>query len=139
MSSWVDQPVDSVAISTEGERTLMWLFGPAAIVGLTLAYWCLRSWRLTTMVFATALYAGAISLSVVWYSGGTMNAILLDHAGRRVCGRHLGAIHFANYYRDSAVEGGVDRGAGPCGASRLAPLFALGNHHRGRFVLAVHQ
>lgn len=27
-------PVDSVAISTEGERTLAWLLGPAAIVGL---------------------------------------------------------------------------------------------------------
>ena len=56
-------PVDNVAISVEGEKTLIRLFIPAGIVGLSLAFWCLRSVRLTTMVFATALYAGAISLA----------------------------------------------------------------------------
>ena len=33
-------PVDNVAISVEGERTLARLFGPAGIVGLALAFWC---------------------------------------------------------------------------------------------------
>src|SRR6185312_9043527 len=62
-------PVDNVAISVEGEKTLIRLFIPAGIVGLSLAFWCLRSVRLTTMVFSAALYAGAISLAVVYYSG----------------------------------------------------------------------
>jgi len=101
-------PVDNVAISTEGEKTLARLFGPAGIVGLALAYWCLRSTRLTMMVFVTAIYAGAISLSLVYYSGSAMNAILLTMPAVVYVAGISGAIHFANYYRDSAVEGGVE-------------------------------
>ncbi len=101
-------PVDNVAISTEGEKTLVRLFGPAGIVGLALAYWCLRSTRLTMMVFVTALYAGAISLSLVYYSGSAMNAILLTMPAVVYVAGISGAIHFANYYRGSAVEGGVE-------------------------------
>jgi len=101
-------PVDNVAISEEGEKTLIRLFIPAGIVGLSLAYWCLRSVRLMTMVFATALYAGAISLSIVWYSNGTMNAILLTMPAVVYVAGISGAIHFANYYRDSVTEQGVE-------------------------------
>ncbi len=100
-------PVDNVAISVEGERTLMWLLAPAGIVGLALAYWCLRSVRLTVMVFSVALYAGAVSLSIVTYSGGTMNAILLTMPAVVYVTGISGAIHFANYYRDSVVEKGI--------------------------------
>ena len=101
-------PVDNVAISVEGEKTLLRLFIPAGIVGLSLAFWCLRSVRLTMMVFATALYAGAISLAIVYYSGATMNAILLTMPAVVYVAGISGAIHFANYYRDSVAESGVD-------------------------------
>ncbi|MGD9721964.1 MAG: RND family transporter [Pirellulales bacterium] len=100
-------PVDNVAISVEGEKTLMRLFIPAGIVGVCLAFWCLRSVRLTVMVFSTALYAGAISLATVHYSGGTMNAILLTMPAVVYVAGISGAIHFANYYRDSVAEHGV--------------------------------
>jgi uncharacterized protein len=101
-------PVDNVAISTEGERTLARLFGPAGVVGLALAFWCLRSTRLTMMVFVTAIYAGAISLSLVYYSGSAMNAILLTMPAVVYVAAISGAIHFANYYRGSAIEGGIE-------------------------------
>ena len=131
-------PVDNVAISVEGEKTLMRLFIPAGIVGLSLAFWCLRSVRLTAMVFSSALYAGAISLAIVHYSGGTMNAILLTMPAVVYVAGISGAIHFANYYRDSVAEHGV-AGAGPgFDACRFA-LHALGHHHVGRFGLALYQ
>ena len=101
-------PVDNVAISDEGDKTLIRLFIPAGIVGLSLAFWCLRSVRLTTMVFSAALYAGAISLAVVYYSGGSMNAILLTMPAVVYVAGISGAIHFANYYRDSVAEAGVE-------------------------------
>jgi len=101
-------PVDNVAISVEGEKTLIRLFIPAGIVGLSLAFWCLRSIRLTMMVFVTALYAGAISLAIVYYSGATMNAILLTMPAVVYVAGVSGAIHFANYYRDSVAESGVE-------------------------------
>ncbi len=101
-------PVDNVAISVEGEKTLIRLFIPAGIVGLSLAFWCLRSVRLTTMVFAAALYAGAVSLAIVYYFGGTMNAILLTMPAVVYVAGISGAIHFANYYRDSVAESGIE-------------------------------
>lgn len=101
-------PVDNVAISVEGEKTLIRLFIPAGIVGLSLAYWCLRSVRLTTMVFSAALYAGAISLAIVFYSGASMNAILLTMPAVVYVAGISGAIHFANYYRDSVAEAGIE-------------------------------
>lgn len=101
-------PVDNVAISVEGERTLIRLFIPAGIVGLSLAFWCLRSVRLTTMVFSAALYAGAVSLAIVYYSGATMNAIMLTMPAVVYVAGVSGAIHFANYYRDSVAESGVE-------------------------------
>jgi predicted RND superfamily exporter protein len=101
-------PVDNVAISVEGEKTLIRLFIPAGVVGLSLAFWCLRSVRLTMMVFSAALYAGAISLAVVYYSGGSMNAILLTMPAVVYVAGISGAIHFANYYRDSVAESGVE-------------------------------
>jgi predicted RND superfamily exporter protein len=101
-------PVDNVAISVEGEKTLLRLFIPAGIVGLSLAFWCLRSVRLTAMVFSCALYAGAISLAIVHYTGGTMNAILLTMPAVVYVAGISGAIHFANYYRDSVAEHGVE-------------------------------
>lgn len=104
-------PVDNVAISVEGEKTLIRLFIPAGIVGLSLAFWCLRSVRLTAMVFSTALYAGAISLALVYYLGDSMNAILLTMPAVVYVAGISGAIHFANYYRDSVVEHGADGAA----------------------------
>lgn len=101
-------PVDNVAISVEGEKTLMRLFIPAGIVGLALAFWCLRSVRLTIMVFGAALYSGAISLALVHYSGAAMNAILLTMPAVVYVAGVSGAIHFSNYYRDSVAQGGVE-------------------------------
>jgi len=129
-------PVDNVAISVEGEKTLLRLFIPAGIVGLALAFWCLRSVRLTIMVFATALYAGAISLAIVHYSGGAMNAILLTMPAVVYVAGISGAIHFANYYRDSVAEGGVE--GAPARAllhSWLPCILAAGTTSAGLFSL----
>jgi predicted RND superfamily exporter protein len=104
-------PVDNVAISVEGEKTLIRLFIPAGIVGLSLAFWCLRSVRLTAMVFSTALYAGAIALALVYYTGDAMNAILLTMPAVVYVAGISGAIHFGNYYRDSVAEHGTDGAA----------------------------
>ena len=129
-------PVDNVAISVEGEKTLIRLFIPAGIVGLALAFWCLRSVRLTIMVFSCALYAGAVSLAIVHYSGAAMNAILLTMPAVVYVAGISGAIHFANYYRDSVAEGGVE--GAPARAllhSWLPCVLAAGTTSAGLFSL----
>ncbi len=132
-------PVDNVAISEEGEKTLIRLFIPAGIVGLSLAFWCLRSVRLTTMVFSAALYAGAISLAIVYYSGGSMNAILLTMPAVVYVAGISGAIHFANYYRDSVAESGVEGAPARALKHSWLPCTLVGRHDRGRVDFAVHQ
>jgi hypothetical protein len=129
-------PVDNVAISVEGEKTLLRLFIPAGVVGIALAFWCLRSVRLTIMVFACALYAGAISLAIVHYSGANMNAILLTMPAVVYVAGISGAIHFANYYRDSVAEGGIE--GAPARAlehSALPCVLAAGTTSAGLFSL----
>ena len=45
---------------------------------------------------------------MVYYSGGSMNAILLTMPAVVYVAGISGAIHFANYYRDSVAESGIE-------------------------------
>jgi len=106
-------PVDNVAIDREGQKTLIRLAGVSAVVGLFMSWWCLRSWALTAMVFTTALFCAGLSLAAVWATGTPMNCILLTMPSLVYVAGTSGAIHLANYYRDTVrqhgLEGAVDR------------------------------
>jgi predicted RND superfamily exporter protein len=106
-------PVDNVAIDREGQKTLIRLAGVSAVVGLFMSWWCLRSWALTAMVFSTALFCAGLSLAAVWATGTPMNCILLTMPSLVYVAGTSGAIHLANYYRDTVrqhgLEGAVDR------------------------------
>jgi predicted RND superfamily exporter protein len=101
-------PVDNVAIDIEGEKTLLRLAGFSAAVGLLMSWWCLRSWPLTAMVFTTALFSAGLSMAAVWYSGTKMNAILLTMPSLVYVAATSGAIHLANYYRDTVRQNGME-------------------------------
>ena len=100
-------PVDNVAIDVEGERSLMKLAAVCGILGLVLSWWSLRSLRLTAIVFTTALFSAGASLAIVWFSGATMNAILMTMPALVFVAAISGAIHLANYYRDATKAGPV--------------------------------
>ena len=68
-----------------------------------------------------------------------MNAILLTMPAVVYVAGISGAIHFANYYRDSVAESGVEGVPAASAQAFLAALHALGRHHGGRIDLAVHQ
>jgi len=128
-------PVDNVAIDVEGERTLYRLAGLSAIVGLAVSWWCLRSIKLTLIVFFVALYAAGMSLAAVWYSGENMNAVLLTMPSLVYVLTISGAIHLVNYYRDTATEKGIDGAADrtvrlgwiPCSLAALTTALGLGS------------
>ncbi len=115
-------PVDNVAIDTEGEKSLYRLAGVSAVVGLLMSWWCLRSWKLTAMVFTTALFTAGLSLAAVWYSGATMNAILLTMPSLVYVAATSGAIHLANYYRDSVRQTGFEGAPGRAVRNAWLPL-----------------
>ena len=102
-------PVDNAAIDVEGERSLYRLAGVSAAIGLLMSWWCLRSWGLTLMVFTSSLFTAGLSLMAVWLAGARMNAILMTMPSLVYVAATSGAIHLANYYRDSVRNGGFDR------------------------------
>ena len=123
-------PVDNVAIDEAGEKSLYKLAGFAAVIGLVISWWCLRSPRLIMMVFFVGIYGAAASLAIVWWSPLLfghppgwirMNAILLTMPSLVYVATISGAIHLSNYYRDVLSEGASLRGA-PEAAIRHAAL-----------------
>jgi predicted RND superfamily exporter protein len=100
-------PVDNVALDEEGESALFMLAGYSVMIGLVVSWWCLRSMPLVMMVFITGVYSGMIALALVYYTGGTMNAILLTMPSLVYVAATSGAIHLANYYREGVLEHGV--------------------------------
>ena len=101
-------PVDNVSIDQEGERSLLRLAGVSAIVGLFMSWWCLRSWSLTAMVFTSAIFTAGLSMLTVMLCGASMNAIMLTMPSLVYVAATSGAIHLANYYRDSVRQHGLD-------------------------------
>lgn len=100
-------PVDSVAIDEESEKSLYRLAMIAMLVGLTLAWWSLRSITLTLIVFACGIISALASLSVVWLSGETTDAFLLAMPPLVYVLAISGAVHLIKYYRDAAATTGL--------------------------------
>ena len=100
-------PVDNVAIDQEGERMLLILMVLCGGVGLGLTWWYLRDIRLTLMVFIGGVYAAALSLAVVKFTGGVMNSILLTMPSVVYTAGLACAIHMVNYYRHARAQHGL--------------------------------
>ncbi|NND98669.1 MAG: MMPL family transporter [Pirellulaceae bacterium] len=99
-------PVDSVAIDEEGERTIYRLASLAAVVGLLLAWWSLRSIRLTLIVFACGLLSAIGSLAAVWITGERTDAFSLSMPALVYVLAISGAVHLVKYYLDALEEKG---------------------------------
>ena len=123
-------PVDNVAIDTAGEKSIVRLAGISLVIGVGISWLCLRSGRLVAMVFITGIYSAALSLAIVWYTGTNMNAILLTMPPLVYVAAISGAIHLANYYRDSVFEDGLVGAARPLVAP-CGPAAGPGHGHHG--------
>ena len=142
-------PVDNITIDIEGENTLFRLAGLSGIVGLSLSFWCFRSFKLTGIVFAVGVISAGLSLAVVFYFGiaevlftslqkprlGTVDAILMSMPAVVYVLGLSGAIHIVNYYRDArrdtglngAAETAVKLGWGPCALAAFTTAVGLGS------------
>lgn len=128
-------PVDNVAIDVEGERTLYRLAGLSAVVGLGISWLCFRSIRLTFMVFFIALLAAGIGLASVFFSGSTVDAIMLSMPSLVYVLAISGAVHIINYYHDAirehGLEGALERalshGMIPCALAAFTTALGLGS------------
>lgn len=141
-------PVDNITIDIEGEKTLIRLAGLSGLVGITLAYLCFRSRKLTSMVFWTAGVSAGASLALVYWFGigerlftgldearlGKADAILMSMPAVVYVLALSGAIHLVNYYRDERLEhgrwGAAERAVrvawGPCLLAAFTTAVGLG-------------
>ena len=101
-------PSDNVAIDLAGERSLFTLAIFAVIIGVSISWWCLRDVKLVGIVLIAGGYSAMVSLAIVYYTGQEMNAILLTMPSLVYVAAISGAIHLANYYRDSVRDEGPE-------------------------------
>jgi len=112
-------PVDNMAIDEEGTITLVRLVGYSVVLGIVLSYLCFRSFKITFMVFIVGGLAAMLSMAVVWWTDGRVDAILLSMPSLVYVLGLSGAIHVVNYYRDEV------RARGEAGAPGRALRHAL--------------
>jgi predicted RND superfamily exporter protein len=107
-------PIDNNAIDEEGENSLVKLAGLAGLLGVSLSYYSLRSFRMTMVVFMCGVFSAALSLAIVRWSGFSMDAILMSMPALIYVLAVSGAVHITNYYRQAVIhhgfEGAVERG-----------------------------
>lgn len=128
-------PVDNRHIDHEGERMLIRLGTFAGLIGLGLAWRCLRSFKLTMMVFLVAVYGAAISLALMKFTGATVSAVVLTMPALVYVLGISGAIHIVNYYRDalehtdpsSAPYDAIAHGWLPCTIAAGTTAIGLGS------------
>ncbi len=101
-------PVDNVAIDEEGERTLIRLAGLSGLLGIGLAYFSLRSIKLTVIVFGCGILSAAAALASIWFTGEKTDAVVLSMPALVYVLAISGAVHLINYYRDAVEEGGLE-------------------------------
>lgn len=107
-------PIDNISIDEEGEKTLLALAALSGALGVALAWWSLRSIRMTMVVFFCGLLSAAASLAGVTACGGTTDAILMSMPALVYVLAVSGSIHYVNYYRQEVLEkgfAGATRGA----------------------------
>lgn len=126
-------PIDNVSIDEEGTITLARLVGYCAAVGLFLSYMCFRSIKITMMIFFVGVTSALASLSLVWWGGSGMDAILMSMPSLVYVLGLSSAIHIINYYKEEVENGGVAgaaeraiaHGWGPCTLASLTTAIGL--------------
>lgn len=99
--------VTSVAVDEAASASLNSLGLLSVATAVVISWLCFRSLRLTILVVTVGVFAAAVALATVWYSGGEMNAILVTMPPLVYVATMSGAIHWANYYRDTIAESGA--------------------------------
>ncbi len=116
-------PVDNVSIDEEGTVTLVRLVGYSVLVGVVLSYLCFSSVKITLMVFIVGGSSAMLSMAIVYWFGGSVDAILMSMPSLVYVLGLSGAIHVINYYRDEVRIRGKKGAAGRALQHAAMPCF----------------
>lgn len=125
---------DGVSIDRAAQRWMMELGLAAVIISVLIASLCLRQFRLVVILFLSAIFAWSLSLSVLYYSGGKMDPVLLLMPALVFVLSISGGVHLSNYYRDALADGVADasaaaiqRGWLPCSLASITTCIGIGS------------
>ncbi|MCA9213230.1 MAG: MMPL family transporter, partial [Planctomycetales bacterium] len=126
-------PVDNVAIDEEGQITLVRLLGFSLLVGISLSWISFRSFAITMMVFLVGGLSAVISVSIIYWSDSSVDAIMLSMPSLVYVLGLSGAVHIVNYYRETvqhlgtrgATERAIKLGWRPCTLAAITTALGL--------------
>ncbi len=98
--------VDNIAIDEEGQATLVRLVGLSVLIGLGISWFSFRSIGVSLLLFFVGGTSAVASLALVYWSGGTMDAVLMSMPSLVYVLGISGAVHIVNYYRDTVERQG---------------------------------
>ncbi len=124
--------VDSAAIDRESRNLLVQQTWLSVLILWAAAWWRLRKWWLVVSTIGIGMFAGALSLTLLYLSGGRMNLTLVMLPTLVFILTVSAAIHIVNYYAHAVEEGShapaeraVATGWYPCVLATLTSMIGL--------------
>jgi len=127
--------MDGVAIDEISKESLTILTGVSLLICFLVMYFCLRSVRLSAMIFVTAIFSQQLGLALVYYCGAHMDSIMLMMGSLVFVLTVSAAVHMVNYYGDAIRSDGlhgaparaVSYALVPCGLAAATTALGLGS------------
>ncbi|MFK7776734.1 MAG: MMPL family transporter [Gimesia sp.] len=134
-------PVDGIAIDAASIHSVN-LFGAlSTILSIGLCWICIRSWMLTGTILLAGLFGQGLVLSMVYYSGAPLDAVLIITPSLVFVLTISAGVHLVNYYYDelfainaktkteaeTAVRSGFSKGWQPCLLAAVTTAIGLGS------------
>ncbi len=127
--------IDGVAIDEASIRSFTNFALPSAFLAILLCRFCLKSWRLTLAVIAVAGFGEGVVMSLVYYGGATMNAVLIVMAPLILVLAVSSGVHLVNYFHDEANLRGLKGATGralakgwlPCLLAAVTTAIGIGS------------
>ena len=140
------EPFQVYVIDRASRETIQRYVVPSALLALVIAWLCLRSIRLTLLVFVLAGLGQLVGLALIAVFVGEMSAVQVVLPTLIFMLTLSGAVHLTNYYRDARAENAVEQtavgasarlpdpgsralvlGAWPCALATLTTIFGFGS------------
>lgn len=132
--------IDSVAIDRTSSETIQPLNFLCWSICLAVASLSFRSLRIGVMIFLVALICQYLGVALIYYTGTTMNSILMMVASLVFVLSVSASVHLTNYYRDAIDEGGIAGAPGRAVRAGWTPCWlAAGTTSLGMASLMVSQ
>ncbi len=126
-------------IDRASRESMQYYVIPSSLLALASAWLCIRSIRLTLLVFAFAGYGQALGMALVSFFFGEMSAVMVVLPTLVFMLTLSAAVHLANYYRDviqdseqaigpmKAGERALQIGWRPCALATVTTVIGFGS------------